>query len=103
VESVGSFIYENLKTLQQAHPAIIRTVRGKGLLLAMEVADPQMAAWILEKCLDLGLFVNLTQGNVIRVFPALNIKRAEAEEGLELLQKAITLVADGRREASKPK
>ena len=103
VESVGSFIYEKLKTLQQAHPAIIRTVRGKGLLLAMEVADPQMAAWILEKCLDLGLFVNLTQGNVIRVFPALNIKRAEAEEGLELLQKAITLVADGRREASKPK
>jgi acetylornithine/N-succinyldiaminopimelate aminotransferase len=93
VESVGSFIYENLKAVQQAHPAIIKTVRGKGLLLAMEVCDPQIASEILEKSLGLGLFVNLTQGNVIRVFPALNIRKEEAEEGLERLEKAINVVA----------
>jgi acetylornithine/N-succinyldiaminopimelate aminotransferase len=101
VESVGSFIYENLKALQQAHPAIINTVRGKGLLLAMEVCDPQIASEILEKSLGLGLFVNLTQGNVIRVFPALNIRKAEAEEGLELLGKAIILAEDEHGFASK--
>jgi acetylornithine/N-succinyldiaminopimelate aminotransferase len=94
VESVGSFIYENLKTLQQAHPAILRTVRGKGLLLAMEVSEPKIAAEILDKSLELGLFVNLTQGNVIRIFPALNIRKEEAEEGLELLKKAITMVSE---------
>lgn len=94
VESVGSFIYEYLKTLQQAHPAVIKTVRGKGLLLAMEMREPQIAADILDKSLKLGLFVNLTQGNVIRVFPALNIRKEEAEEGLELLKKAITMVAE---------
>lgn len=96
VESVGSFIRENLNTLQQTHPTIIRTVRGKGLLLAMEMSDPQIAAEIQEKSLELGLFVNLTQGNVIRVFPALNIRKEEAEEGLERMRKAITLVAEGR-------
>ena len=94
VESVGSFIYENLKTLQQAHPAILRTIRGKGLLLAMEICEPQIAAEILDKSLDLGLFVNLTQGSVIRLFPAFNIRKEEAEEGLELLKKAITMVAE---------
>jgi acetylornithine/N-succinyldiaminopimelate aminotransferase len=94
VESVGSFIYEYLKTLQQAHPAVIKTVRGKGLLLAMEMREPQIAADILDKSLKLGLFVNLTQGNVIRVFPALNIRKEEAEEGLELLKIAITMVAE---------
>jgi len=94
VESVGSFIYDNLKTLQQAHPAILRTVRGKGLLLAMEASEPKIAADILDKSLELGLFVNLTQGNVIRIFPALNIRKEEAEEGLELLKKAITMVAE---------
>jgi len=103
VESVGSFIYENLEALQQAHPTIIRTVRGKGLLLAMEVNDPQIATEILEKSLRLGLFINLTQGNVIRVFPALNIRKEEAEEGLELLKKAVTLVAEGHRETYKRK
>jgi len=95
VESVGSFIYENLKALQQAHPEILRTVRGKGLLLAMELFEPQIAARILDKSLELGLFVNLTQGNVIRIFPALNIRKEEAEEGLELLNKAVAAVADG--------
>ena len=94
MEPVGSFIYENLKTLQQAHPAILRAVRGKGLLLAMEVCDPQIAAAILDKSLELGLFVNLTQGSVIRIFPALNIRKEEAEEGLELLKKAITMVSE---------
>jgi acetylornithine/N-succinyldiaminopimelate aminotransferase len=103
VESVGSFICEKLKTLQQAHPAIIKTVRGKGLLLAMEMADPQVATEILDKSLRLGLFVNLTQGNVIRVFPALNIRKEEAEEGLELLVKAISLVADQHGDNSQRK
>jgi acetylornithine/N-succinyldiaminopimelate aminotransferase len=71
------------------------------LLLAMEVCDPQIASEILEKSLGLGLFVNLTQGNVIRVFPALNIRKAEAEEGLELLGKAIILAEDEHGFASK--
>ena len=96
VETMGALIRENLKTLQRTHPAIIRTVRGKGLLLAMEVCNPQIASGILEKSLRHGLFVNLTQGNVIRIFPALNIRREEAEEGLERLQKAITTVSQSR-------
>jgi acetylornithine/N-succinyldiaminopimelate aminotransferase len=93
VETMGALIRENLKTLQRTHPAIIRTVRGRGLLLAMEVCNPQIASEILEKSLRQGLFVNLTQGNVIRIFPALNIRREETEEGLERLQKAITTVS----------
>jgi len=100
VESMGSFIFENLKALQQAHPAIIRTVRGKGLLLAMEVENPRTAVEIMENSLKLGLFVNVTQGNVLRIFPALNIKKNEAEEGLELLKKAITMVAEEHGKAA---
>ena len=96
VETMGALIHDNLKTLQRTYPAIIRTVRGKGLLLAMEVCNPQIASEILEKSLRHGLFVNLTQGNVIRIFPALNIRREEAEEGLERLRKAITTVSQSR-------
>jgi acetylornithine/N-succinyldiaminopimelate aminotransferase len=101
VESVGSFIYENLKTLQQAHPALIRAVRGKGLLLAMEMTGPQVAADALQKSLRCGLFLNVTQGNVIRIFPALNIRKEEAEEGFELLAKTIGLVEDQQGHRSK--
>ena len=103
VESVGSFIYENLKALQRAYPPIIRSIRGKGLLLAMEIGDPQIAVEILDKSLGLGLFVNLTQGNVIRIFPALNIRKNEAEEGFERLAKAIKLVAEQHGHAAQKK
>jgi acetylornithine/N-succinyldiaminopimelate aminotransferase len=103
VETVGAFIHEDLKALQQAHPAIIKSVRGKGLLLAMEVSGPQIAGEILEKCLGLGLFVNVTQGNVIRIFPALNIRKEEAEEGLDLLGKAINSAEGDQGVASKRK
>ena len=89
VDSVAAFIYENLKALQQTYPGLIRTVRGKGLLLAMEVIEPSIAAEIVDRSLGLGLFVNL-----IRIFPALNIRREEAQEGLELLKRAIGMVAD---------
>jgi len=94
VDSVGTFIHENLKALQRTYPGMIRAVRGKGLLLAMEVIEPPIAAEIVDKSLGLGLFVNLTQGNVIRIFPALNIRREEAQEGLDLLKRAIGMVAD---------
>jgi acetylornithine/N-succinyldiaminopimelate aminotransferase len=50
------------------------------------------------KSLDLGLFVNLTQGNVIRIFPALNISKEEAKAGLDLLKKAITILAQEHRQ-----
>jgi acetylornithine/N-succinyldiaminopimelate aminotransferase len=69
----------------------------------MEMHEPQIAADILDKSLKLGLFINLTQGNVIRIFPALNIRKEEAEEGLELLRKALAAVADGRKKATERK
>jgi len=66
----------------------------------MEVENPRTAVEIMENSLKLGLFVNVTQGNVLRIFPALNIKKNEAEEGLELLKKAITMVAEEHGKAA---
>jgi len=39
-----------------------------------------------------GLFINLTQGNVIRILPALTIKENEVQEGLTILEKALDAV-----------
>ena len=60
-----------------------------GLLLAVEFQDEKTAARISDLCLARGLFVRQTQGNMIRIFPALNIKQEEMEEGLGLFKGAI--------------
>lgn len=59
------------------------------MLLAIEFRDEKTAGDVAGGCLDRNLFVRQTQGNMIRIFPALNITQEEMEEGLMLLEEAI--------------
>lgn len=93
VTTIGKYIVDKLLTYQSKYPDDITDVRGKGLLIAMEIREPEMASKIYIECLNNGLFVNLTQGNIIRIFPALNITEKEAKEGLKILEKIIGSVA----------
>lgn len=68
--------------------------RGLGLLRALElpvpVADQVVtAAQALE---PVGLLLNAPRPQLIRLMPALNINRAEVNEGLSLLRRALTAV-----------
>lgn len=89
VEDIGNSTISELKKLKNEHPHIIKDVRGKGLLIAVELMDDDITASINSKCLDNGLILNVTQGNVIRMFPALNISKEEIEEGLKIFNNAL--------------
>jgi acetylornithine/N-succinyldiaminopimelate aminotransferase len=47
----------------------------------------------VQACLDRRLLVNCTQGNVIRLLPAMNVTAAEVEDGCDRLADAIVEVA----------
>lgn len=89
VTEMGAFALDRLKEWKRDYPERVVDVRGKGLLLAVEFGDEAIATKITNKCLAGGLFVRQTQGNMIRIFPALTIRREEMEEGLILIRKAI--------------
>ncbi len=89
VSEMGALALERIGRWKRTWPVFITDVRGRGLLLAVEFAAEATAARIADVCLTRGLFVRQTQGNVIRIFPALNIRREELEEGLAILEKAI--------------
>jgi acetylornithine/N-succinyldiaminopimelate aminotransferase len=89
VEYVGESSIAELKELKKEYPDIIKDVRGKSLLIAVELADDNTTATINSKCLDNGLILNVTQGNIIRMFPALNISKEEMEEGLNIFKDAL--------------
>ena len=89
VRQMGAYILGRLQALQGQYPERIKAVRGRGLLLAAEMADPETAARLYRHCLEHRLFVNLTQETVIRLFPALNITPVEADEGLALFAEAL--------------
>src|SRR6266511_3006912 len=82
--------------------AIVGDVRGKGLMLGIELVEPGTgepsplaAARALEEARRGGLLAGKggLLGNVLRVAPPLVVSEAEADEGLEALTTALTTVA----------
>jgi acetylornithine/N-succinyldiaminopimelate aminotransferase len=89
VADIGRWALGELSGWLQAYPGVVTAVRGRGLLLLVEFRDDASAERIDADCLARGLFVRRTQGNAIRVFPALNISREELAEGLGMLRQAV--------------
>jgi acetylornithine/N-succinyldiaminopimelate aminotransferase len=96
VTEVGNLALDRMRSWMSTYPEMIKDVRGKGLLLAIEFRDEKTAGCVTDKCLDKRLFVRQTQGTMIRIFPALNIEREEMEQGLEILGEAIASTAEIR-------
>jgi len=94
VQEMGNLALLHMNEWKQNFPKIIADVRGLGLLLAVEFCNEETATLITNECLRRCLFVRQTQGNMIRIFPALNIKRREMEEGLDIFRKAIESLSE---------
>jgi 4-aminobutyrate aminotransferase len=98
---IGSYIIDRLQEIQADHPSI-GCVRGIGLMIGVEfVKDPltkeyaaDMRNLVENLAFERGLLTLGCGRSTIRISPALMISQAEAEEGLEILEEAITLAED---------
>jgi acetylornithine/N-succinyldiaminopimelate aminotransferase len=72
------------------HP-LIEEVRGRGLMLAVMTADPEITNRAIFKCQDNGLilFWLLFEGKAIRITPPLTVSEAEIREGCAILLEAL--------------
>lgn len=75
--TTGSYFMTQLKDLQARFPDKILEVRGRGLLLGMELSKPGKP--IVDACLQKGMIINCTAGNVIRLVPPLIISKLEID------------------------
>ena len=87
VEQVGRHAEKQLRALAAAHPEI-REVRGAGLMWGLDLDRP--AAPVVEAALAKGLLINRTAETVIRLLPPYVISEAEIDEGVALLDAALT-------------
>jgi acetylornithine/N-succinyldiaminopimelate aminotransferase len=65
----------------------VAELRVCGLMIGLELSVP--GAPIVQRCLDNGLLINCTQGNVIRLLPAMTLTDEELESGCEILIAAL--------------
>jgi 2,2-dialkylglycine decarboxylase (pyruvate) len=101
---LGSRLRAGLEELRRRHEQV-GDVRGAGLMLGLElvqdrdtrVPDPVFGTAVTQRCLELGLNVNIVKfpalGSVLRLAPPLTISEADLEVGLEILDRAL---ADAR-------
>jgi 4-aminobutyrate aminotransferase len=89
---LGAKSLERLRATQSRIPAIVE-VRGAGLLLAIELADPGIAEETLYRCLARGLSFKVGQGTVIVLAPPLVIEEADLDRALGIVEEEIARAA----------
>src|SRR5262249_30705789 len=87
VKRVGGHLKKSLEALKQQQP-LITTVRGDGLLLALDLSV-ERAPDVVRLGIEEGVLLNATGANTLRLAPALTITQAEADEGVEKLTRAL--------------
>jgi acetylornithine/succinyldiaminopimelate/putrescine aminotransferase len=80
---VGERLLAQLREFAAKHPDLASDARGRGLLVGLELRDLEAAATLSKRAAAAGVLVNVTAGNVLRLFPALNIPEGELFGALE--------------------
>ncbi|MCZ6658485.1 MAG: aspartate aminotransferase family protein [Gammaproteobacteria bacterium] len=74
---LGDRILKGLNTALHGNNRI-KEIRGKGLMIAVELADP--CTELVAKGLEAGILLNVTQETIVRLLPPLTLSDAEADE-----------------------
>ena len=102
--AVGEFLMAELQKLVKAHPHVLKSARGMGLILGLELAereknpvfagsDKPASVQFLNRLHAAGLLAIPSGNQVIRLLPPLNITRAEAAEGIAIMESVIQKLA----------
>ncbi|MEO6190991.1 MAG: ornithine--oxo-acid transaminase [Saprospiraceae bacterium] len=86
---MGNYLKDMLNNLKSKF-SMIKEIRGRGLLIAIELNNNSEEAWNL--CLKLaenGLLAKPTHGNIIRLAPPLIINKEQLETAVGIIEKSL--------------
>jgi 4-aminobutyrate aminotransferase len=85
---VGQFLRAKLEKLQERYPVILN-VRGRGLMIGVQMATPQIRDTVIEECFRRGLLILGAGPSTIRISPPLIIDEEQAGIAAEIFQSAL--------------
>jgi len=86
-QDMGDYLKLNLEKLQRRY-SIISEIRGRGLMLGMELSIPGKP--IVEDCVKQGLLINCTQENVLRIMPAMIVTKKQIDTAINILDYSLS-------------
>lgn len=91
VTAKSKIIVKHLEQLQEKFPELVKEIRGKGLILGLQLTqDPTP---IVTAARERGLLVITAGKNTLRFVPSLTISEEEIEEGFGILDEAMKVAA----------
>ena len=101
--TVGNRLLEDLRKASEGNE-IVGEVRGKGLMIGVELVkpggrepDPEVAAALLERCREGGLLLGKggLYGNVLRIAPPLSVTGEQAAAAADIIKGALSKTESG--------
>ncbi|MFZ6017656.1 MAG: acetylornithine transaminase [Nitrospirota bacterium] len=84
---MGKYLKKGLEHLKTEFPSVIMDIRGLGLLLGMELTRDCIP--LVKACLNKGVLVNCTAGNVMRFMPPLIVQEKDIDHLIDILGEAL--------------
>ena len=85
VKSISKYFLLNLNKIKDKYPTIIKEIRGKGLLIGIQLYTDQTK--FIKKLMENQLLTIRAAENTVRVLPPLNVKKNEIDQALKIIQK----------------
>ena len=85
VRSVSKYFLLNLNKIKDRYPDIIKGIRGRGLLIGIQLHINQEN--FIKKLMDQKLLTIRAAENVVRILPPLNVKKNEVDQALKIIRK----------------
>ncbi|MEC7143737.1 MAG: aspartate aminotransferase family protein [Pseudomonadota bacterium] len=83
VKKLSKYFFTNLNLLKKKYPKIIKEIRGKGLLIGVQLYKDQSK--FIKKLMDNKLLTIRAAENVVRILPPLNVKKTEINQALKII------------------
>jgi len=88
----GEIFRSHFETLQQRYPEVVKEVRGKGLILGLQLTRDPLP--IVTAARERGLLVITCGTNTLRFVPSLNVEGEDIERGMAILEDALASVLE---------
>ena len=85
VKSISKYFFIKLNKIKDKYPSLIKEIRGKGLLIGLQLHTDQVK--FIKKLLENKLLTIRAAENVIRILPPLNVKKNEIDQALKIINK----------------
>ena len=85
VKKLSIFFHSELNKIKEQFPKIIKEVRGRGLLIGLQLKFDQTK--FIQQLMNNRLLTIRAAENVIRILPPLNVKKSEINFALKIIRK----------------